>query len=73
MNSTRLFVSSVVWKFVPVIVTEVPAVPIVGVTLEIVGAGDAATVKVAPLVAEPDGVVTAMAPEVAPDGTVTVN
>ena len=43
--------------------------PIVGVKLVIVGAVDALTVKGALLVAEPAGVVTAINPEVAPDGT----
>jgi len=57
-------------KFVPLIVRLVPEVPIVGVKLLIVGAVDAVTVKGPLLVAEPEGVVTAMEPVVAPDGTV---
>jgi hypothetical protein len=58
-------------KFVPVIVTEVPTGPLVGVKLVIVGGG-AVTVKVPALVAVPPGVVTLMVPVVAPEGTVAV-
>jgi len=68
LNLTRSFVEAVS-KFVPLIVTAVPAVPIVGVKLVMVGAVDALTVKGVLLVAEPVGVVTAINPEVAPDGT----
>jgi hypothetical protein len=64
----------VVWKFVPVIVTGVPAAPIVGVKLVMVGALlEDVTVNGLPLVAEPDGVVTAIVPVVAPDGTVATS
>src|SRR5215471_14716764 len=57
-------------KFVPVTVTAVPAVPIVGVKLVIVGAPESvATVKLLALVAEPAGAVTVIGPVVAPAGT----
>ena len=56
-------------KFVPVIVTLVPAGPLVGVKLVIVG-GLAVTVKLLALVAVPPGVVTLSGPVVAPAGTV---
>ena len=56
-------------KFVPVIVTLVPAGPLVGVKLVIVGAL-ALTVKLVALVAVPAGVVTLSGPVVAPAGTV---
>ncbi len=55
-------------KFVPLIVTLAPTVPLVGVTLVIVGAG--ITVKLVALVAVPPGVVTLTGPVVAPVGTV---
>ena len=55
-------------KFVPLIVTLAPTVPLVGVKLVIVGAGT--TVKVLALVAVPPGVVTLSVPVVAPVGTV---
>ena len=55
-------------KFVPVIVTPVPAGPLAGVKLAIVGAG--ITVKLVALVAVPPGVVTLNGPVVAPVGTV---
>jgi hypothetical protein len=58
-------------KFVPVIVTDVPIGPLVGVKLVIVGAG-AVTVKVPALVAVPPAVVTLIVPVVAPEGTVAV-
>jgi len=70
LNLTRLLVVAVS-KFVPLIVTAVAAVPIVGVKLVMVGAVDALTVKGVLLVAEPAGVPTAINPEVAPDGTLT--
>lgn len=60
-------------KFVPVIVRVVPIVAIVGVKLLMVGALDAATVKDVALVADPNEVVTAIVPVVAPVGTVTVS
>jgi hypothetical protein len=56
-------------KFVPVIVTPVPAGPIVGVKPVIVGALPP-TVKLLALVAVPPGVVTLSGPVVAPAGTV---
>ena len=56
-------------KFVPLIVTLVPAGPLVGVKLVIVGAL-AVTVKLLALVAVPPGVVTLSGPVVAPAGTV---
>ena len=57
-------------KFVPLIVTDVPPGPDVGVKSAIVGAG--ITVKLPALVAVPPGVVTAMGPLVALSGTVAV-
>ena len=56
-------------KFVPLIVTVLPANPLAGVKLVIVGAG-ATTVKLVALVAVPPGVVTLSGPVVAPAGTV---
>jgi hypothetical protein len=53
-------------KFVPLIVTLVPAAPLVGVKPVIVGA----TMKLAALVAVPPDVVTLSGPVVAPFGTV---
>jgi hypothetical protein len=55
-------------KFVPLIVTLVPAGPLVGVKLAIVGGGT--TVNALLLVAVPPGVVTLSGPVVAPAGTV---
>src|SRR5258708_11569900 len=56
-------------KFVPLIVTLVPAGPLAGATLVIVG-GLAVTVKLLALVAVPPGVVTLPGLVVAPAGTV---
>jgi hypothetical protein len=62
--------ATVVSKLVPLIVTAVPAAPIVGVKEVIVGAPDAAeTLNEVALVAEPVGLVTAIGPVVAPLGT----
>jgi len=55
---------------VPLIETDVPLVPIVGVKLLIVGASDELTVNELLLDADPPGAVTAITPVVAPDGTV---
>jgi hypothetical protein len=55
-------------KFVPLIVTLVPASPLVGVKLVIVGG--LSTVKFVALVAVPPGVMTLSGPVVAPAGTV---
>lgn len=57
-------------KFVPLIVTCVPTGPLGGVKLVIVGGG--MTVKFVPLIASPPGVVTVIAPVVAPTGTVAI-
>ena len=54
-------------KFVPLIVTLVPAVPLVGAKPVIVGAL-APTVKLLALVPVPLGVVTLIGPVVTPDG-----
>ena len=64
--------SALVSKLVPVMVTAVPTVPTVGVKLVIVGAPDGPepTVNELELVADPVGLVTAIVPVVAPDGTV---
>lgn len=59
-------------KFVPLIVTVVPTVPLVGLKLEIVGAG-VVTVKALPLVAVWPLTVTVTLPDVAPLGTATTN
>jgi hypothetical protein len=56
-------------KFVPLIVTLVPAGPLVGVKLVITG-GLAVTVNELALVAVPPEVVTLIGPLVAPGGTV---
>ena len=55
-------------KFVPLIVTPAPTVPLVGVKLAIVG--ELGTVKLLALVAVPPGVVTLTGPVVAAVGTV---
>jgi hypothetical protein len=61
-------------KFVPLMVTLVPAAPLVGENELIVGAGGGApvTVKLVGLVAVPPGVVTVIGPLVAPLGTFAV-
>jgi hypothetical protein len=61
-------------KFVPLIWTEVPTGPLVGLNDVIVGAPVPVpvTVKFVELVAVPSGLVTAIGPVVAPDGTVAV-
>jgi hypothetical protein len=59
-------------KFVPLIRTEVPTGPLVGLNDVIVGAPVAVTVKFVELVAVPLGVVTRIGPVVAPVGTATV-
>jgi hypothetical protein len=72
LNRTALF-AGVIEKFVPLTVTAVPGVPIVGLNPVIVGAEDAAvTVKDAVLVAEPPGAITWIVPVVAPLGTLVV-
>jgi len=58
-------------RFVPAITTVVPTGPLVGKKLVIVGAA-AVTEKLVALVATPPGVVTAIGPVVAPEGTVAV-
>jgi hypothetical protein len=55
---------------VPVIITELPAPPLVGLKLVTVGGG--ITVKLLELAAVPPGVITEMGPLVAPAGTVAV-
>ena len=72
LNRT-LLLAAVVSKFVPVMVTEVFAVPTVGLKLVIVGAMDPVTVKGIELAAEPPVEVTLIRPEVALKGTVTVS
>jgi hypothetical protein len=57
-------------KFVPEIVTALPATPMVGENPEIVGAPvEAVTVKLELVVNVPAGVVTLIVPVVAPEGT----
>ena len=55
-------------KFAPLIVTAVPAGPLAGVKLAIIG--ETSTVKLLAVVAVPPGVVTLSGPVVAPAGTV---
>ena len=57
-------------RFVPVMVTLVPIGPLVG--LKLVMVGEPMTVKLVALGAVPPGAVTAIAPVVAPAGTVAV-
>jgi hypothetical protein len=60
-------------KFVPVMVTAVPGVPVVGVKFVIVGAPLlAVTVKAVGLVAELVTLMTLIGPVVAPEGTVVL-
>ena len=59
-------------KFVPVILTDVPTGPKVGVNEVIVGAGTGVTVKLVALVACPAAVYTWIGPVVAPAGTTAV-
>lgn len=67
----RLFLDGTVSKFVPVTVTAVPGVPILGVNPVIVGAPvELVTVNTELLAAEPLGEVTAIGPVVALLGTV---
>ena len=69
LNLTSL-PAGTVSKFVPVMVTAVPAVPMVGVKFVIVGAPvEAVTVKAVPLAAELVSVMTLIGPVVAPEGT----
>jgi hypothetical protein len=73
LNRTILL-AAVASKFVPVIVTDVPAVPTVGLKLVIAGMPTVpVTVNGAVLDAEPAGVVTSITPVVAPAGTVAIN
>jgi hypothetical protein len=69
LNLTRLFAGAGS-KFVPVMLTAVPAWPIEGVKPVIVGAPEELTVKGVLLVADPAGAVTAIDPVLAPTGTV---
>lgn len=64
-----VLLAAVVSKFVPLILTAVPVVPMVGLKLLIVGAVEVVTVKEVALDAEPPGVVTAIVPVVAEAGT----
>jgi hypothetical protein len=59
-------------KLVPLIVTDVPTGPLVGLNDVIVGAPAPVTVKFVEPVAVPSGLVTAIGPVVAPAGTVAV-
>jgi hypothetical protein len=59
-------------KFLPLIVTNVPTGPLVGENDEIVGLAVVVTVNEVSLVSVPPGVVTAILPVEAPDGTVAV-
>jgi|SRR6266851_3523490 len=65
---------SAVSKFVPVMVTDVPATPAVGVNPVMLGARlPVVTTNELELVEEPAGAVTPIAPVVAPAGTLTTN
>jgi len=67
--ATPLNVTDLAWrKAVPLMITRVPARPELGEKLVIVGN----TLKFVALVAVPSGVVTAIFPVVAPEGTVAV-
>jgi hypothetical protein len=68
LNSARLL-KRLDSKFVPVIVTLVPDVPIVGVNPVTVGAPEAPTTNEVLVVAAPAGEVTLIGPVVAPAGT----
>jgi len=70
--TARTSLAAVGSKFVPLIVTDVPATASAGVKLVIVGADtpEVVTVNDEPLVALPDGDVTLIVPVVAPVGTV---
>jgi hypothetical protein len=70
-KSTALLLG-VVLKFVPVIVTVVPAIPDVGEKEVMVGTDPHVTVKLLALVTEPPAVVTLILPVDAPEGTVVV-
>jgi hypothetical protein len=59
-------------RFVPLMVTDVPVLPLAGVKLEIVGVGPVVMVNEDALVAVPPAVVTVIGPVVAPAGTVAV-
>ena len=59
-------------RFVPVIVTSVPTLPLAGVNELIAGPPEAVTVKLEVLVAVPFGVVTEIRPVLAPFGTTAV-
>jgi len=60
-------------KLVPATVTELPTTAICGVNEVMVGALALVTINDDALVADPDGAVTVIVPEVAPDGTVATN
>ena len=68
LNFRRLRLA-VVSKFVPLIATGVPGVPIVGVKPVIVGAAESLTTNELAVTAEPVGVVTVIGPVVAVAGT----
>jgi len=76
LNFTELVVKlaplTVPLKFVPVILTDVPTGPKVGVNEVIVGAGTGVTVKLVALVFCPAAVYTWTGPVVAPAGTTAV-
>lgn len=59
-------------KFVPVMTTEVPGAPLLGVKPEIVGGPEGVTSKLAALVPVPAELTTEIGPSVAADGTVAV-
>jgi hypothetical protein len=70
--TVALSLAELLLKFVPVMVTDVPAAPTVGEKLVMVGAPRLfdPTVNEVLLVAEPAGLVTTIGPVVAPVGTV---
>ena len=72
LNLTDVVVKPVPLKFVPVVTTEVPIGPLVGVKDVIVGAGTCVTLKSVELVAVPSAFVTWIGPSVPLLGTVAV-
>lgn len=72
LNVTEVVVKPVPLKFVPVILTDVPTGPKVGVNEVMVGRGTGITVKLVALVRSPALVYTWIGPVVAPAGTTAV-
>src|SRR5579862_3517473 len=74
MLSAGLSFPGVVLNLVPVMVSAVPATPLDGLKLVIVGTAAAAvTVNEVRLVTDPEGAVTVIGPVVAPEGTLATS